>query len=161
MLKPHLNKSGHLLQRSRVVQIIEMPPIAIKTLIIIVIILSLAIIITILATRPTTFEVTSKGLRIRNILFGRMIPVPQLRADGARIIDFAISPELRPKWRTLGVSLPGYQAGWFRLYNGEKALVFLTRAKQTVYIPTTMDYSLLVSVENPATFLSSLRGFDN
>ena len=54
--------------------------------------------------------------------------------------------------------MPGYQAGWLRLKNGERALVYLTDKTRAVYIPTTEDYSVLVSPDEPDAFLSALRG---
>ena len=64
---------------------------------------------------------------------------------------------LQPKWRRIGTALPGYQAGWFRLRNGEKALLYLTDRTRAVYIPTTAGYSLLLSPADPDAYLSRLR----
>ncbi|MGH6671533.1 MAG: PH domain-containing protein [Xanthobacteraceae bacterium] len=107
-------------------------------------------------SRPPKFEVTPEGLRITGNVFGRTIPAADLRLDAAHVVDFARSPDLRPKWRTFGIGLPSYRAGWFRLYDGEKALVFLSDSKPAVYIPTTLGYSLLISPQDPDGFLSSL-----
>ena len=59
--------------------------------------------------------------------------------------------------RRMGTGLPGYQAGWFRLRGGEKALLYLTDRSKAVYIPTTNDYSLLLSPADPDGFLETLR----
>jgi hypothetical protein len=80
-----------------------------------------------------------------------------LRRAEIRRIDLATSPELAPRLRTLGTGLPGYQAGWFRLRNGEKALLYLTDRGRAVYVPTTAGYSVLVSPENPDEFVAALR----
>jgi hypothetical protein len=77
--------------------------------------------------------------------------------DLARRVDLGSQVELRPKWRRMGTGLPGYQAGWFRLRNGEKALLYLTDRTRAVYIPTTAGYSLLLSPADPDRFLSQLR----
>jgi len=45
---------------------------------------------------------------------------------------------LQPKSRRMGTALPGYQAGWFRLRNGEKALLYLTDRTRAIYIPTQL-----------------------
>jgi hypothetical protein len=58
--------------------------------------------------------------------------------------------------RTLGTGLPGYKAGWFRLGNGEKALVYLTDLERAVYVPTRAGYSLLLSPADPQAFLNAL-----
>ena len=117
----------------------------------------LVIAIILLLSRPPKFEVSPEGLRIRQSLFGRTISASQLRVGEAHAVDFAKSTELRPKWRTMGLGLPGYQAGWFRLYNGEKALLFLSDRTRAIYIPTTAGYSVLISPNDPDEFLSSLR----
>jgi hypothetical protein len=106
---------------------------------------------------PPKIEVGVDGVRIRSTLFGRTIPLSQLDLPKARGVDIATSPELRPKWRTMGIGLPGYKAGWFRLQNGEKALLFVTDSKRAVYVPTKDDYALIVSPADPAAFLASLE----
>ena len=42
------------------------------------------------------------------------------------VATVAVTAQLRPGLRTMGTGLPGYRAGWFRLRNGEKALLYLT-----------------------------------
>lgn len=143
-------------------QVFSVAPIGVKGMWWIVIVAGLVVLAiggTFVLVRTPKFDVSPAGLRISGNPFGRMIPAGQLRIEGARMVDFAKSPDLRPKWRTLGVGLPGCQVGWFRLYDGEKALVFLSRAKPAVYIPTTGGYSLLISPPDPAALLSSLRTF--
>ena len=69
--------------------------------------------------RTARFEVATDGLRLRGDWYGRFIPANQLVAAGARRVDLAKTPELLPGRRTMGTSLSGYQAGWFRLRNGD------------------------------------------
>jgi hypothetical protein len=87
-----------------------------------------------------------------------MIPASQLRTAEAVRVDFAASPELRPRRRTMGTGLPGYQSGWFRLHNGERALLYLTDRTRAVHVPTTEGYSLLLSPAEPDAFLAALSG---
>jgi hypothetical protein len=116
-----------------------------------------SIVLVLVGARGPKFEVSPEGLRLRGSLYGRFIPASQLRLDAARVVDLGGTPELRLKWRTNGVGLPGYSAGWFSLYNGEKALVFLTHRGRILYIPTTAGYSLLLSPDDPDAFLATLR----
>ena len=102
-------------------------------------------------------EISSQGLRLRGDFYGRLIPPGQLRVDEARPVDFELSPELRPRRRTLGTGLPGYQGGWFRLANGERALLYLTDRRRAVYVPTTAGYSVLLSPDDPTAFLAALK----
>jgi hypothetical protein len=59
--------------------------------------------------------------------------------------------------RTNGIGLPGYQVGWFRLKNGETALLYVTDESTVTYLPTTEHDVLLLSVENAEAFLQALR----
>ena len=90
-------------------------------------------------------------------LWGRSIPFHKLELAKARITDLGKGSEYRPRVRTCGTGLPGYASGWFRLANKEKALLYVTRRDNVVYIPTTDGYSLLLSVQEPERFLEMLR----
>jgi len=57
----------------------------------------------------------------------------------------------------MGTGLPGYASGWFRLRNGDKALVYLSDRSRVVYVPTTLGFDLLISPRDPARFLAKLR----
>jgi hypothetical protein len=103
------------------------------------------------------FEVSPEGLRLRGDLYGRLIPASQVVVDGVRRVDFATSAELAPRRRTLGTGLPGYQAGWFRLANGDSALVYLTDRSRAVFVPTTAGYSVLLSPSDPDGFVGAVR----
>jgi hypothetical protein len=107
-------------------------------------------------SRSSTFEVSSEGLRLRGDLYGRLIPASHVRGSEARRVDFAVSPELQPRRRTMGTGMPGYQAGWFRLQNGDKALVYMTDRGRAVHVPTTEGYAVLVSPIDPDGFVSAL-----
>ena len=112
---------------------------------------------TVRGAHASRFAIRAEGLRLEGDLYGRLVPKAQLRVDLARRVDLGREEELRPKWRRMGTALPGYQAGWFRLRNGEKALLYLTDRTRAVYIPTTAGYSLLLSPADPDEFLSQLR----
>jgi hypothetical protein len=104
-----------------------------------------------------SFEVSPEGLRIRGDVYGRFLPAASLIAGQAREVDLTLDSAHRPVVRTNGTGLPGYQAGWFRLGDGEKALVFLTDRRQAVYLPTRGGYSLLLSPSEPRAFIASLQ----
>jgi hypothetical protein len=106
--------------------------------------------------RGARFDVSPEGLRLRGDFYGRFIPSRQLRIEEARRVDLATRPELTPARRTMGTGLHGYQAGWFRLRNGEKALLYLTDRSRAVYVPTTDGYSVLLSPTDPDAFLAAL-----
>jgi hypothetical protein len=113
--------------------------------------------ITTLGSQRATFRVAETALVLRGDLYGRALPLDQLRLDSARVVDLRMEPSLRPRRRTAGTGLPGYQAGWFRLQNGEKALLYLTRRERALYIPTQAGYALLLSPDRPDEMLGALR----
>ncbi|MEY4548496.1 MAG: hypothetical protein RL685_4691 [Pseudomonadota bacterium] len=111
--------------------------------------------VTVQGARGARFELSPAGLALRGDLYGRFIPRDQLLPERARLLK-ADDEALRPSVRTLGTGLPGYKAGWFRLGNGEKALVYLTDVERAVYLPTRAGYSLLLSPADPEAFLNAL-----
>ena len=111
------------------------------------------------AARHSRVEVGSDRIRIVGDFWGREIPFSQLDVSSARIVDLGRTKEYSPKRRTLGTGLPGYASGWFRLHNGEKALVYLTRRQEVVYVPTFNGYSLLLSVEDSRRFITTLKQY--
>lgn len=110
------------------------------------------------STRHSRAEVSSDGLRLVGDLWGRTIPLDHLRLDGARVVDLRAEPDLQPRTRTMGTALGGFEAGWYRLRGGEKALIYLTDKTRVVYVPTRDGYSVLVSSSEPERFLTALRG---
>ena len=108
------------------------------------------------STRHSRVEVEVQGIRLVGDLWGRRIPFEKLELERARRINLHQEREYGLRRRTMGTGLPGYSAGWFKLANGEKALVYVTDPHNVVYIPTTDGYSLLLSVTEPDRFLARL-----
>lgn len=125
--------------------------------ILVVAVVLLVLTLAIMGSRTSRFEVSDAGLRVRGDIYGRLIPREQLRIEAARRVDLDRTEDLRPRVRTWGTGLPGYQSGWFRLRNGERALVYLTDRRKAVYVPTALGYSLLISPDDPVAFLSALE----
>ena len=109
------------------------------------------------SSQHSRVEIENERLRLVGDFWGRSIPLELLNISEVRIVDLNNRSEYLPKFRTLGTGLPGYASGWFRLHNGEKALVYLTQRKQVIYIPTSLDYSLLLSVEQPERLIGILQ----
>jgi hypothetical protein len=108
-------------------------------------------------SRSASFEVSPDGLALHGDFYGRRIPREKLRLDGVRIVDLERDAALVPVRRTLGTGLPGYRAGWFRLADGQKALLYVTQTSRVVYVPTTDGYSVLLSPKDPDGLADSLR----
>lgn len=98
------------------------------------------------SSRNAGFELSDDGLRITKALYGRFIPKEEIVGEGVRVLNLNVDTEYKPRIRTNGIGLPGYAAGWFKLKNDEKALLFVTDNSSVVYIPTTQGYSVLLSV---------------
>ncbi len=108
-------------------------------------------------SQRASFEISPTGLQLRGDIYGRLIPTADLRGGAARTIDLRAAPEYRATRRLVGTGLPGYKAGWFRLGNGEKALLFVTDWSNVVYLPTRGGYSVLLSPTEPLALLRALR----
>ena len=109
--------------------------------------------------RNATFTVTDTGLDIGPGIYGRFIPRAQIESSGVKVVDLNIDKEYALKRKTSGSNLPGYEAGWFKLANGEKALVFVTDKSRVVYIPTTDNYSVLVSTLHAEEMAGALQAW--
>jgi len=112
---------------------------------------------TVVGSRFSRFEVSDSALRLRGDVYGRTIPFERIVPDRVRVVDMATEPSLRPRSKRIGTALPGYQAGWFRLDNGEKALLYLTDRSRAVYIPTRDGYSVLLSPHDPDGMVATIR----
>ena len=106
--------------------------------------------------RSATFELSDAGLRLRGDVYGRLVPSNALRGLEASRVDVSNGP-FRPTVRLIGTALPGYRSGWFRLANGEKALLYVTDRDRVVRVPTTAGYSLLLSVAETDKFVDRLH----
>ena len=109
------------------------------------------------SSRHMRAVVSPEGITIKGGLYGRTIPTEALVLEEAKAITLDKGSPYRLKIRTNGVGLPGYYAGWFRLQNGDKALVFVTDPERVVYLPTKEGYIVLLSVAEPEAFLEALN----
>lgn len=102
-------------------------------------------------------RVTDQFLELQAPFYGRIIPLAEIQIDQARIVNLTRQTLFAPRLRTNGIGLPGFQLGWFKLRSGQRALAFLTDRTRVVYLPTTQDYVLLVSLQEAGQFISRLR----
>jgi len=109
------------------------------------------------SSKHVTFEISTGGLEIKEGIYGRFIRSEDLVPESARAVDLTIERALAPSRRVNGTGLPGFRAGWYRLNDGEKALIFVTDERQVAYVPTRRDYSVLVSVPDPQSFVRAVQ----
>jgi hypothetical protein len=107
--------------------------------------------------RHASFTMNDQGLRIGPGLYGRFIPKDEIKKSEVKVVNLNIETDYQPKWRTNGSGLPGFASGWFKLKNNEKALVFVTDRSSVVYIPTSENYSLLLSVREADAFADAIK----
>jgi hypothetical protein len=108
-------------------------------------------------SKHATFALTEQGLKIGPGLFSRTISKEIIDAEGTRVMDLNMEQNYQPKWRTNGASMPGYSSGWFKLKNKEKALLFVTDRSSVVYIPTTDNYSVMLSVQEATEMVKAIQ----
>ena len=129
-------------------------------LVIVVSIAGILLVASMRGARSTSFELSDEGLRLRGDVYGRLVPTRELVGREAARVDISRGP-FSLTARTAGTAMPGYRAGWFRLANGEKALVYVTDVGRVVHVPTTAGYSLLLSVAETDQFIERLHAMSN
>lgn len=105
------------------------------------------------SSRTVQFEVSEEGLNIRGGFYQRLIPAESIIVAESMHIDIGEESPYKPVHRTNGIGLPGYASGWFKLRNGERALLFITNPLRVAYIATREGYSVLLSVQETERFL--------
>ena len=96
-------------------------------------------------------------LRVRAGLHRLAVEVATLDLDAARIVDLPGEPALKPMLKTFGTSMPGDQAGHFRLRDRGKAFLLLTERRKVLVLSERSGRRLLLSLERPQALLDALR----
>ena len=97
------------------------------------------------------------GLTIKSFLYGRTLAKEVFIRDNILKLDLRNLQSVVPMSKRNGIGLPGYQAGWFRLANKEKALLFVTDKSRVVYLPTNMGYSVILSLAEAEEFIKLMK----
>ena len=107
-------------------------------------------------SRASVF-VDEDAVRLDIPVYGRSIPRASIDSAAARAITFGSSPQLRPRLRTNGMSVPGYHVGWYRLTDGSRALAALTAMdREVAYVPLVDGTAVLLSVRDPKDLVARL-----
>lgn len=84
-------------------------------------------------------------------LYKIQVPLSALRLQEAKSsTSKADAPRLG--LRSNGIGMPGLQLGWF-MVNGKKTFVAVSDMRGSVYIPTALDYDLIVAPQDREGFL--------
>jgi hypothetical protein len=109
------------------------------------------------ASKNSKVLIQNNMLSIKSFIYSKNIQIDAIQKNKIEKINLTKDNPLSPKIRINGVGLPGYYlAGWFKLNNGNKAFLQVTRKNDVLYIPTNQGYDLLLSVQNPDQFIAEL-----
>lgn len=88
-------------------------------------------------------------------LYKARIPLSQLDVAGASLLDGGDRSGLG--WRLNGIGIPGYCQGWFSGPRGKKVFAVVTRRRPRVYLPTSAGFDLILTPDDPQSFLEALK----
>ena len=95
-------------------------------------------------------------LRIAAGLNSATIPLDTLDRASAGIVDLEREPGLRPLFKTFGTSMPGYQAGHFRLRDRSRGLLLLTSRRKVLVLHERDGRRILLSLVRPQALIDAL-----
>jgi hypothetical protein len=104
-----------------------------------------------------TFNVSGNGLDIQGDLYNRKLALSALDLAQAKRLSQSEYEAMRPTLKLNGVGAPGYLSGWFMLRGVGKAFIYVTDKNKAVFIPTTEGFGLMLTPDDPDSFLSALR----
>lgn len=124
-----------------------------------VVIVALVLGFSIIAMKRRSVALVGNVLDVRAALFRERTRVADIDLARARMVDLAEKTELSPFIKTMGMSLPGFHAGRFRLRGKlAKAFCLLTDRHRVLWLPLCNgNDQLLLSVERPQALLDALR----
>jgi hypothetical protein len=96
-------------------------------------------------------------IKINSFQYGTSVNYAEIAISNVKLINIKSEPEYDLKIRSNGIGLPGLKTGWFKLNNGERALAFITNPEKVIYIPTSRNYSVLLSIEDGNGFIEELK----
>ena len=109
------------------------------------------------ALRRQHLALGKDGLTLTTSFYKRTLPLGSLKLDHARVITLDEHIDFKPRLKTNGTSLPGIKSGWFRLANGNKALVSIRSNGPLLWLPTGEGYDLLLEPVDAHQLIDHLR----
>ncbi len=123
------------------------------------ILLSLGLLFILFYFRSQNSKIVLSGTELQ--IFGDLTnfktKLENLELQNAKIINLKLEHSLHATLRTWGVGLPKYATGWFLLKNQQTGFLFVTDDTEVVHIPTKDHQNLLLSLENPESFVAALK----
>lgn len=124
-----------------------------------VVIVAVALGLSIIAMKRRTVALVGNILDVRAAMFRERTQIADIDLERARMVDLAEKTELSPFIKTMGMSMPGFQAGRFRLRGKiAKAFCLITDRHRVLWLPLRNGKDqLLLSVERPQALLEALQ----
>ncbi|MBW3549502.1 MAG: PH domain-containing protein [Proteobacteria bacterium] len=97
------------------------------------------------------------ALELHTSFYRERVGLDELQLDAARVVDVHEHTGYKPRLKTNGFALPGFQSGWFRLRNRHKALVAGVGQRRALWLPTTRGHGLWLQVRQPQALLDALK----
>jgi hypothetical protein len=108
------------------------------------------------ATTRSYLAVRPDRIILRIPVYGRSISFDRVILQSLTRLTIKESQGYRLKWRTNGLSVPGYQLGWFRTTSEGRVLAAIS-ADDLVAFKTLDDFSIIVSAEDCDSLIAVLR----
>ncbi|MFS8136557.1 MAG: hypothetical protein ACMG50_00360 [Thermomonas sp.] len=124
-----------------------------------VVIVALVLGLSLIAMRRRSVALVGNVLEVRAALFRQRTLIAEIDLTRAKLVDLAERTELSPFIKTMGMSMPGFHAGRFRLRGKiAKAFCLITDRHRVLWLPLHNGKDqLLLSVERPQALLDALQ----
>lgn len=109
--------------------------------------------------RRRSVQLRNGVLEVRAALYTKRIATTELDLQRARVVNLHERTELKPLLKTNGYSIPGFDAGHFRLREHfGKAFCLLTERERVLWLQShDGKQHILLSLERPQALLDALR----
>jgi hypothetical protein len=108
------------------------------------------------ASSRRELKVTGAGLSVRSSFYTVFVEKAAIRLDEICAVDCRRDAAYALSLRTNGLSMPGYQSGWFRTRSKGRAFV-VRSGSACVAVPTTKGYLLLLGAADTDAASRSLK----
>lgn len=99
--------------------------------------------------RRCRLETSHQGLSIYVGWYCDTIKWSQIDWSASGPLDVQQQTPKKARWRTNGIGIPGYKAGWFNLKDGRSAFLAITDTHLPQLLLVTTDHDIILSFENP------------
>ena len=100
---------------------------------------------------------TPLALEVKTSFYSMSVPLGELDLEQARVIDLHERVEFKPRIKTNGYAIAGFNSGHFRLKNGKSAFVATAGERRALWLPTMRGKGLLLQPRQPDALLKHLR----